>query len=86
MVKCHPENYYIASSCNPSNYCKKLPEAILVASLAVGWIAALKVSVFVIIDVVSLSLIEVKPGDVEMFSSIVVVVNVVNILVSGVPT
>ena len=54
MVKCHPENYYIASSCNPSNYCKKLPEVILVASLAVGWIAALKVSVFVIIDVASL--------------------------------
>ena len=80
--------YYLFSSCNPSNYCKKLPpEAILGVSVVVGRIAALKVSVFVILNGVRLSLTEVKiAGDVELFSGVDVVVYVVHILVSGVPT
>ena len=55
--------------------------------MAVGRIAALIVSVFVVINGVRLSLTGLNiAGDVEYFSGVDVVVYVVHILVSGIPT
>ena len=73
---------YILQVVNLSTTVKKLPEAILDTSVAVGWIAALKISVFVIVSGVSLSTGVNLAGDEEVFSSVEVAVNVVNKLVS----
>ena len=73
---------YILQVVNLSTTVKKLPEAILDASVAVGWIAAPKISVFVIVSGVSLSTGVNIAGDVEVFSSVEVAVNVVNKVVS----